>query len=716
MWYTSTMRPTGYLRALFGRLQWRRGLRAALAVAAALLLCRAFGQPSGWAALGGFEAILVDNGGSYRSRLDTVLTVLAGGALAGLLGSWVGRLVFVDAAAAHGPGLVLFASLASAVICFAFTFVRVLTRPLASTSVIILVIFFSGVGSGAYHLAEAAANVLSFVAGGLGAALISLFLWPLDPFRPARENVAAVYALLADATAAAASAHLPDRHHQEHDWKRRLRSLVEEARAALTQTAARAPAGTRRARNLTVLLETADGLFERAIRWSELAEWARESEGAALQDTAQWLARGETAVARALRRRPSDLGAAFAAGGSLRRQLLEPPVAPAAADAREGGLAAHLPAEQRAAREEIELAFDAVYALWTGGEAGDVFEDAPTAPAARPALRLLEKLRGEFSARSPMFRHAWRVAAVGALDVLLLWTLHLPRGAWLGLTSIIVLQPTGSGTWRRAWQRVAGTVAGGVFAAALAAGTPNPTALLAVIVGCAGLTLACFAVDYGLYSFFLTPTFVLLSLPRPGDWHYAGVRVELTVLGAAVALLAMRWCWPEREHRELGRLLQAGAGAVAAYHRAVLRCWREPTPERRRLLARARRDCGLASNAAEEALDRLLLQPSFGRPPDPETSQALRFTTSLRRLTQSVTALASLGQPPHGPAAAHPARLEAFAARLDALHLTSPRSGRELPPADVRQEPPPQAAGDVGEWQMRRIEHQIAVLESAAVL
>ena len=710
------MRPVSYLCALFRRLQWRRGLRAALAVAAALLLCRAFGQPSGWAALGGFEAILVDNGGSYRSRFDTILTVLIGGALAGLLGAWVGRLVFVDAEAARGPGLVLFASSASAAICFAFTFARVLTRPLASTGVIILVIFFSGVGSGAYHLAEAAANVRAFVAGGLGAAVLSLFLWPLDPFRPARENVAAVYALLADATAAAvASASLPDRHHREHNWKRRLRSLVEEARTALTQTAARAPARTRRARNLTVLLETADGLFERALRLSELAAWAGESEGAALQGTAQWIARGENALARSLRRRPSDLGVSFVAGGSFRRQFLEPPGAPAVSNARNGGLVPHLLAEQQAAREEIAVAFDAVHALWTGGEAGGVFEDAATAPTARPALDLLEKLRAESSGRSTMFRHAWRAAAVGAVDVLLLWTLHLPRGAWLGLTSIIVLQPTGSGTWRRAWQRVAGTVAGGVFAAALAASTPNQTALLAVIVGCAGLTLACFAVDYGLYSFFLTPTFVLLSLPRPGDWHYAGVRVELTVLGAAVALLVMRWCWPEREHRELGRLLRTGAGTIAAYHRAVLRFWEEPTPERRRLLARARRDCGLASNAAEEALDRLLLQPSFGRQPDPELSQALRFTTSLRRLTQSMTTLASLGQPPPGPAAVNPARLEACAARLDALHLASPRSGSGLPPGDVRREVNPEAAGDVGEWQMRRMEHQIAVLESAAV-
>ena len=147
---------------------------------------------------------------------------------------------------------------------------------------------------------------------------------------------------------------------------------------------------------------------------------------------------------------------------------------------------------------------------------------------------------------------------------------------------------------------------------------------------CAGLTLACFAVNYGLYSFFLTPTIVLLSLPRLGDWRYAGVRIELTVLGAVVALLAMR-LWPEREQRELGHLLRAGAGAAAAHTRAVLRLWRDPTPEHRRLLAQARRACGLTSNAAEEALDRLLLQPSFGRRRNLEMAHALTYTTYLRR-------------------------------------------------------------------------------------
>src|SRR5437764_524572 len=75
--------------AIAGSLHWSKGLRAGFAVASAMLVCRALGRPMGWAALGGFEAVLVDNGGPYRSRLDTVSAVLLGGAACGLLGSLI---------------------------------------------------------------------------------------------------------------------------------------------------------------------------------------------------------------------------------------------------------------------------------------------------------------------------------------------------------------------------------------------------------------------------------------------------------------------------------------------------------------------------------------------------------------------------------------------------------------------------------------------------
>ena len=59
-------------------------------------------------------------------------------------------------------------------------------------------------------------------------------------------------------------------------------------------------------------------------------------------------------------------------------------------------------------------------------------------------------------------------------------------------------------------------------------------------------------------------------------------------------------------------------------------------------MAPARRRCGLSINDAEEALDRLMQEPSFGlrssSGKDLKTT-ALTFVTYLRRLTRSVTTL-----------------------------------------------------------------------------
>jgi len=704
------MKMLANLRELAMRMQWRRGLRAALAVAAAMLVCKAFGVPFGWAALGAFEAILVDNGGPYRSRLNTMLTVLAGGAFAGVLGSMVGMLLH--------PGTtipeVALAALATGATCFAITFARVATQPIASTSVIILVLYFAGLGSGQTTILGGAINATLFVAGGIGAAAISLVLWPVDPFRPARRSVAHTYALLAAATGKVC-AEQPDGKRgplEEQDWKRKIRKHLEEARTALGQTAARAPARTHRARNLTVLLETADMLFARAIRLNELAEFADTAGLTGLHETTAWLSSAEHAIAQALENKPADGGSSFAREGSHRVQFLGRRPAPTLADGHD--LAAHLAAEERDARQELEIAFEALRAIWSGIDrrGAERHEAQIQAIPAAAEDSLLERLRADWSLDSIMLRHALRMGVVGIVDLLLLRALHLSHGFWLAMTSIIVLQPSGSGTMRRGLQRVGGTIAGGFLAAILAALVHSQDGIILVITVCAGLTLASFAVDYGICAFFLTPTFVLMSLPYLRDWRYASVRVVTTVLGALVAVLAMRLLWPEHEEHELSNLLHAGALADAAYLRAVLKFWKTTdkgnrNEVERRLLAPARRACGLASNAAEEMLDRLLLEPSFSRKASTGTEHALAFTTYLRRLAQTVTTLAAVVHPADDTYREE-ARIEALAARLEALPNVTPRNLPIIPPVD------PTETHNVAELQMQRMERQVLVLERAA--
>jgi uncharacterized membrane protein YccC len=361
---------------------------------------------------------------------------------------------------------------------------------------------------------------------------------------------------------------------------------METARAALETTAARTTARTVRARNLTVLLETADILFAETIRWVELLEGAGdEGSRAALMDTLAWVSGAERAVSRGLEQRPADGGAAFSPEGSyslehVRRRVEAVRVRDGARSSAAGlGVLRYLAADEKDALQNIEIAFEAVRAVWSGSEvqASGAVERwkglAQRSPAADAGVGWLDAVRANWTFESLMMRHALRMAVVGGVDVLLMYRLHLSHGVWLAMTSLIVLQPHGSGTLLKTAQRVGGTIGGGFLAALLTAVIHTDPGVIAVITVTSVMSLATFAVDYGWYSFFLTPTFVLMSLPHLNDWHFAGLRILTTAVGAVVALTAMWLLWPEREEMQLGELLGRGAAADAAYMRAMLRFW-----------------------------------------------------------------------------------------------------------------------------------------------
>ncbi len=723
--------------AALRKLHWTRGIRAGLAVAAAMIVCRYLDRPLGWAALGGFEAILVDNGGPYRSRLTTILTLLVLGALGCILGTVAATSLWL-------------AITITALFCFAITFARVLSNQLASTSVIILVIYFAGFGGLTSTPQQAFGNALAFVLGGLWAAMLSLFLWPLDPFRPARLAVAECYALLAEFSATVRhtepdSEALHEQRHRMHELQRHMRAKMEAARVAVGTTGARVTARTIRARSLTVLLETADILFAGTIRWTELCEAASDADSEkALADMFAWLSRAERTIEESLHQRPADSGASFSPEGShsiehlrKRRTALQAFAPPA------GSLAEHLMRDQRDALLNVEVAFEALHALWSGMEIRvpsssarssrrtALTDSGPAAPASGWRT-MLDAAQANWTVHSVMMRHALRMMVVGAVDVLLMRMVHVSHGAWLAMTSIIVLQPYGSGTLRRSAQRVGGTIAGGILAAILAAALPNQTGLMIAITITSVFTLATYAVDYGWYCFFLTPTFVLLSLPHLRDWRFAGIRMGTTLLGAIVGVIAMRLLWPERDQLQLGRLLARGALADAAYVRAMLRFWEttgkaqadaDRVSADRTLLAPARRACGLAINDAEETLDRILLEPRVPLSRSDRWEEALTFVTYLRRITRAVTTLAFVG----GPTAETRRRSESVADRLEKLgrmlHAmldegTASAEARAWLAVDQRSTSSastnPSEEETPAEQQLRRMERQTAVLERAA--
>jgi uncharacterized membrane protein YccC len=221
--------------------------------------------------------------------------------------------------------------------------------------------------------------------------------------------------------------------------------------------------------------------------------------------------------------------------------------------------------------------------------------------------------------------------------VSLSFALDITRGYWATITTLIVLQPYTGATMRKTLQRVGGSVLGGIIAAGLAVVARTKLAIAGVMVPFTIGAVAVLPLNYGVFVLLLTPVFVLLAEPHPGDWGLAGLRVVNTILGGILALAAAQLLWPAHELatyaaqladllRELRTLLERAIGQA------------DPTsPEWRRSVDEARRHFGVAVTNAEATMQRLITEDS---PSPRRVEAAMTITTYGRRMASTLSALA----------------------------------------------------------------------------
>ena len=746
--------------ALASQMDWFRGLRSAVAICAPLVLGDVLAAPDlGWAALGGFEAILADTGGPYRSRMASLATLSIGGALGLFIGSIAG-------------GSLIWALPVTVLFCFLWSYSAVLGPPFAGAGLLVQVIFICGIGAPTANLHEALTRGLFLLGGGAWAAVLSLFLWPLDAYRPARSAVGACYTELAsflgsitelasrantgkagseqemasNAPVRASRERLPHavalwhrlaKHHQY-----RIRRAVEHGWQAVASIRAEHQADTAQGHHLVVLLEHADLLIARTVAMAEHLESQAATTGSGCSDRALSsladLRAAEMFVANLLV--SSNLirkGQSPAVAQIQRLELQQLPGSLEACLDQSDATTRFLLAQVTEAASLLDTAIESAALLRFGKPPSAELSPSITASAghsigqfgyvyARLAelrqgwniVRVLEQLRASFTPQSLALRHAARVALVCGLDVVIILLLHINHGYWLLMTSLIVLQPHVSGTMRRSMERVGGTVAGGILAAVLAATLHSQMATAAVLFPLALLALAILPVSYAAFAFFLTPTFVLAWLPYSGDWQLALIRTGNTVAGAVISLLAMLFLFPSYERDRAPQFLRASIAADRRYLAQLAESWKDPALGRSRstrLLANARRAAGLAHNDTEESLERLLAESWPRRRPFAQFVAA--FVTYLRRFAQSVTTLTALdGEWQWKQSLRVQSRLELLERRLEWLEdqtaagtqpVQSPwpePSFKELQPALPPQDHP-------GERQLERLERQAEVLQ-----
>jgi uncharacterized membrane protein YccC len=658
-------------------MDWFRGLRAAVALCAPLVLGDIAGIPNlGWAALGGFEAILADQGGPYRSRMASLSTLSLGGAAGLTLGSLAG--IHLEWAL---PVTVLF--------CFVWSYLAVLGQPFNTAGLLVQVIFICGIGAPTTSWHEALMRGLLLLAGGAWASLLSLLLWPLDPYRPARFAVSSCYSELASFLGSIAELAGRDQQHpalwhrlaQHHQY--RVRRAVEQGWQAVAAIRAEFQTESAQGHHLVVLLEHADLLIARTVALAEHLE-APASDTTACNmlglDSLADLRAAEDFVAGLLTRRGQSAGAA-----QVERMKLERlPGRLESCGENSGAGTRFLLAQVTRAASLLETSIESAAQLRFGRGPG--FKPIPPVPGsvgqfgyvyARLAElrsqwhpeRVLDQLRGNFHRESLLLRHAARVAVVCGLDTLIIFGFRIDHGYWLLMTSLIVLQPHVSGTMRRGLERIGGTVGGGILAALLALTLHSQLATAAALFPLALLALAVLPVSYAAFAFFLTPAFVLAWLPYSGDWQLALMRIVNTVLGAVISLLAMAILFPAWERERAPEFLRASLAADRNYLAVLGAAWKSRSNSSR-LLANARRATGLAHNDTEESLERLLAESWQRRKAFAQFVAA--FVTYLRRVAQSVTTLAAIeGEWEWKQSALVQRRIEVLDRRLQWLELNT---------------------------------------------
>ncbi len=567
-------------------------------------------------ALGGWLGTLVDPGGLRSTRAKTTSAFALCGGLALGISESLAQSTWLSAL-----GLML--------VAFPASLLRSLGAVWASAGTMTTIVVAIGSAQGG------SAPLLDgscFALGAGFATLLSSVIWPILthlPLRRAEANVFEALARYAAEIEACLRTGVPD---GDPRWSqlarvhhRRIREAIEEARRLALGGRARRAGETRIGSNLRVLLGLAEAQFPLLVTLKEASEIeATESVRHGMLTRLHGLAERNLDTATTLRT------------PNLRAGESSPTVPPPGSSAdRSSSIAALL--------EHLDDASRAAQALTSALDARANAEPeavSQTQKTLRDRLRSwrgdLAVLRDACSPRSTFFHHGVRVACTVGVASLVAHRVSV-HPHWVTVTTLAVLQPYSGATAAKAAQRVLGTVLGSIAAVAITLLLHSPVALAAAMFPLSVAAVATHRRNYRLFTFFLTPVFVLLAERFQGDWWVAVARASDAVIGGGIAFVVAVFIFPSRERTRLPELLARMLDAVASYAGAVLQglANRHTEAAETRIMA-ARRATGIALSEAENSLERLLTEP---RHDTPAGEYALQLITYARRSAGALTTI-----------------------------------------------------------------------------
>lgn len=165
-----------------------------------------------------------------------------------------------------------------------------------------------------------------------------------------------------------------------------------------------------------------------------------------------------------------------------------------------------------------------------------------------PEHYALSTLKNNLGFSSTIFRHSLRLTITIALGFGIGLLFPLQNVYWILLTIIVIMRPGYGLTKQRSYQRIIGTVTGGIIAFAFLSFVSNGIVVGTLAVVCMMLGYAFTAVNYRIGATFVTIYVVFIySMLNPDVIDVIQYRIVDTVVGALLAFGASYFFWPTWE-------------------------------------------------------------------------------------------------------------------------------------------------------------------------
>jgi len=245
------------------------------------------------------------------------------------------------------------------------------------------------------------------------------------------------------------------------------------------------------------------------------------------------------------------------------------------------------------------------------------------------------RIRMQLTPRSFRFRHALRLALALLVGYAVLRMVHPMHGYWILLTTLLVCQPSYGATRLRLMQRMAGTVIGLVLGWATLKLVPFGPAQMLLVVASGVAFFATRLRQYTTATAVIT-LFVVLCFNQVGSgYDVMWPRLLDTLIGTAIAALAMRFVLPDWQGRRFDDVLADMVRSDARYLEQIIRQY--GSGRRDDLDYRvARRDAHNANATLSAVLANMLREPG---PQRRGTETLLRFLAAAHTMLGQLSAL-----------------------------------------------------------------------------